>query len=170
MSASLLGDSVAPSLSGMDDPAVIEMAQELATNETVTELDLFGQSVGSEGAVALARALVTNTTLTALDCANNDIGVAGANALLHVLSTKKNVTLCILDLSGNREDVDASILARLADSLEENRMFHEDDVVLESPRLTEAASPPQQRPPGCGSNAAVSEESGEGDSVSAAIG
>ena len=72
------GGAASSSLGVVDDAAAIELAKELALNDTTaTELDLSAQEVGNAGATALAAALETNTTLTLLDLAINKVGAAG---------------------------------------------------------------------------------------------
>ncbi|KAI8599884.1 hypothetical protein EDD21DRAFT_432081 [Dissophora ornata] len=74
-------------------------ANSLKTNTTLTTLDLRGNSIGNEGALALSEALKTNTTLTTLNLWMNSIGKEGALALSETLKT--NTTLTTLDLEGN---------------------------------------------------------------------
>ena len=115
----LLGTARKPSLVNVDDVAAVQLAEELASNTTVTEIDLINQTVSDVGAKALAASLIQNTTLVSLDLSQNLIGSAGARALLVALD--ENKTLAALDLSGN-EEVDAGLLGAIANKLENNTM------------------------------------------------
>ncbi|KAF9944994.1 hypothetical protein BGZ72_001783, partial [Mortierella alpina] len=75
------------------------LSETLRTNATLTILDLRGNSIGDNGALALSEALKINSTLTTLDLWNNSIGDNGAQALSEALKT--NSTLTTLDLRGN---------------------------------------------------------------------
>lgn len=138
------GGAASSSLGVVDDAAAIELAKELALNDTTaTELDLSGQEVGNAGATALAAALETNTTLTLLDLAINKVGAAGAAAFLSVLQKKQNTTLQYLDLSGNGDDVDADVLCEIANALERNQMGDEMSIEVQM-RAVESAEPTPQ--------------------------
>ena len=50
-----------------------------------TELDLHGEKIGAEEAVALAKELKSNTTLTSLDVRGNSLGSKGGAALADAL-------------------------------------------------------------------------------------
>ena len=65
----------------------------------MTTLDLYGNSIGVDGAKAIAEALKVNTVLTKLYLFNNSIGVDGAKAIAEAL--KVNTVLTILSLGGN---------------------------------------------------------------------
>ncbi|KAG9061040.1 hypothetical protein KI688_007669 [Linnemannia hyalina] len=75
------------------------LSKALKTNSTLTTLDLFGNSIGRDGAQALSEALKTNSTLTTLDLKNSRIGSDGAQALFEALKT--NTTLTTLNLTDN---------------------------------------------------------------------
>ncbi|KAI8596099.1 hypothetical protein EDD21DRAFT_448106, partial [Dissophora ornata] len=77
----------------------LALSEILKTNTTLTTLDLEDNSIGDEGALALSKALKTNTTLTTLDLEDNSIGDEGALALSNALKT--NTTLITLYLWNN---------------------------------------------------------------------
>ena len=54
---------------------------------TLTNLDLYGNNVGPAGAQSLATVLKTNTTLTNLDLSLNNVFPAGAKSLATALKT-----------------------------------------------------------------------------------
>lgn len=90
--SAMLGDAAAPKLTTIDDAAAVELALELATNTTATELDLCGHAVCDPGAIALATALETNTALLNLDLAFNRITPAGAEVLLRWAAKQQGAT------------------------------------------------------------------------------
>ncbi|MDF1683913.1 MAG: hypothetical protein P1U36_04565 [Legionellaceae bacterium] len=73
------------------DPDVIRLCEALAQNTHINLLDLSGNFIGCEGAVALAQI----TTITSLDLSFNGIGEDGAVALA------ANTTLKLLNLGRN---------------------------------------------------------------------
>jgi len=48
---------------------------------SITELDLSGKSLGTEGALVLASYMEDNGAMSVLDVSNNEIGAEGAKAL-----------------------------------------------------------------------------------------
>ena len=92
---------------GLDDGAVATLAEALATNVTITALNLSGNEVGDAGAVALCAALLPTSPpagstssrlpppLAHLDLSDNAIGPVGAAALGHAVSG----AVCLLSLS-----------------------------------------------------------------------
>ena len=70
---------------------IIELCYVLASNATLTSLDVSSNQIGDAGAQALA----ANTTLTSLDVSYNQIGGAGAQALA------ANSALTALNVSSN---------------------------------------------------------------------
>jgi hypothetical protein len=92
------------------------LAEALKTNSTLTTLNLYKSSIGSDGAKALAEALKTNSTLTTLDLQRSSIGDDGAKALAEALKT--NSTLTTLDLSWNSIGSDGA--KALAEALKTN--------------------------------------------------
>ncbi|KAF9355426.1 hypothetical protein BGX26_006576 [Mortierella sp. AD094] len=75
------------------------LVKSLKTNVTLTTLELRGNQIGDEGALALSETLKTNTTLTTLDLESNRIQKEGALALSEALKT--NTTLTTLNLQSN---------------------------------------------------------------------
>ncbi|KAG9061042.1 hypothetical protein KI688_007671 [Linnemannia hyalina] len=76
------------------------LSKALKTNSTLTTLDLFGNSIGRDGAQALSEARKTNSTLNALKLISNWSASERAQALFEALNT--NSTLTTLDLRNNR--------------------------------------------------------------------
>ena len=74
---------------------VCQLAEALASNDTLTELDLSGNSFGDEGAAALARALRRNDALEVLSLRHAGILYGGAESLLYAVTTND---LCRLRL------------------------------------------------------------------------
>jgi len=64
---------------------VLPLATSLATNTTLTTLQLRGNGIGHDGARALAQALKTNKTLEVLDLWYNPIGEEGLESLAHAI-------------------------------------------------------------------------------------
>jgi hypothetical protein len=79
---------------------VILLSKALEINKSVVILDLYGNSIGNEGAIAIASALKINKTLTKLSLHDNRIGDDGAIAIARALET--NTTLTNLSLAFNR--------------------------------------------------------------------
>ncbi|KAG0025896.1 hypothetical protein BGZ82_009786 [Podila clonocystis] len=75
------------------------LSEALKTNTTLTNLDLWGNSIGDNGAQSLAEALKNNSTLTTLDLWRNSIGDNGALALAELL--ERNSSLTTLSLGYN---------------------------------------------------------------------
>ncbi|KAF9952842.1 hypothetical protein BGZ72_005874 [Mortierella alpina] len=65
----------------------------LKTNSTLATLNLYNNSIGSDGAKALAEALKTNSTLATLDLQRNSIRDDGAKALAEALKINSTVTI-----------------------------------------------------------------------------
>jgi hypothetical protein len=99
---------------GADDARAI--AAELRVNRTLTELNIWNNSIGAAGAASLAEALGVNTTLTELNLDNNSIGAAGAASLAEAL--RVNTTLTVLRLEYN--SLGASGAASLAEVFRAN--------------------------------------------------
>jgi Leucine Rich repeat len=78
----ILGDEQALNLSGkcVGDEEAKALGEELATNATLTPLDLGCNIIGDDGTAALANALLINTTLKELNLSRNRIGDEGAVA------------------------------------------------------------------------------------------
>lgn len=75
------------------------LAQKLASNETITELNLHGSYIYDAGAKHIANALKANKTITKLDVSFCKIGEKGAQELIQ--SLENNQSLTYLDISGN---------------------------------------------------------------------
>ena len=85
----------------------------LATNSTLTTLDLNSNKVGPVGAGRLAEALAINSTLIILDLSFNKVGDEGAGRLAEALAT--NSTLTTLNLYQNQVGDEGA--GRLAEAL-----------------------------------------------------
>lgn len=81
------------------EEGIVRIASLLQNNQTLEQLDLYGNHVGFEGIKALAAALEANTTLQVLDLQKCSIDDEGAQILAALL--KKNPALQELDLSYN---------------------------------------------------------------------
>ena len=101
-------------------PGVVQLAEALRGNETLTALDLGHCIVGDDGAVALAGALRVNTTLQKLNLENARIGAVGLRALLE--AARANSTLQELDVQTLRHE--DNLLQVLEDFLDENNLLH----------------------------------------------
>ena len=92
------------------------LAHVMATNSTVTELNLKCNGIVYSGAAAVAKAVEINSTLTTLLLSHNPIGESGAAALAKAVEI--NSTLTTLLLSHNR--IGESGAAALAKAVEIN--------------------------------------------------
>lgn len=90
-----------------------KIAELCAQNNTITELNLEGLSIGDEGAKKLAQ----NTTLLTLDLSNNQITSEGAKEFL------KNDNLISICFGNNA--IDNATLSAIADKLKSNKERHE---------------------------------------------
>lgn len=112
---------------GLFDHGMIELANALTVNTTLTELDLRNNNIGPTGAQCLAKALRRNTTLTSLDLRWNCIGSVGGQDLVSAL--EKNFALTQVFTSGN--DIPSTIVARMDSLCERNELkFDRDKGVL----------------------------------------
>jgi Ran GTPase-activating protein (RanGAP) involved in mRNA processing and transport len=82
------------------DDGAKAIAEALKDNTVLTTLYLGYNSIGDDGAKAIAEALKVNTVLTSLDLRSNLIGDDGAKAIAEAL--KDNYVLTTLDLDNNR--------------------------------------------------------------------
>ena len=98
------------------DSGVAILAHAMATNSTVTKMNLFRNGIGDSGAAALAKAVEINSTLTRFSLCDNRIGDSGAAALAKAVEI--NSTLTDLDLSSN--GIGDSGAAALAKAVEIN--------------------------------------------------
>ena len=93
----------------------------LSNNNTLKELRLHNNAIGTEGTKCLATALTNNKTLKVLDLYNNSIGREGAKCLAAALV--KNNTLRELDLNDN--NIGAEGVKFLAAALKVNATLEE---------------------------------------------
>ena len=82
----------------MGSEGAVAFASMLATNKSLTKLDMCECSIQGEGAVCLAKALEKNSTVREFGISYNPIGLEGAIAFGSML--KKNRNLEILDFMG----------------------------------------------------------------------
>ncbi|KAL0237861.1 hypothetical protein GEMRC1_012335 [Eukaryota sp. GEM-RC1] len=92
------------------------LAEALKINSKVKTIDLSCNSIGAEGARALADALKVNTTVTSVDLCENSVGAEGAIYLAELL--KLNSTLTSINLSQNSIGVEGA--TALAEALKVN--------------------------------------------------
>ena len=116
-----------------DASGAVALAEALATNTVLRELDLYDNHLGSEGGTALATLLAANSTLTSLSLAGvggfsnaGGVGPEGGEAIAEAL--KVNVALEVLDLSLNQLDGEAA--KALADALYTNTTLRKLEVQL----------------------------------------
>ena len=98
------------------DSGAAILAHAMATNSTVTELNLYCKGIGDSGAAALAKAVEINSKLTYLCLFHNRIGDSAAAALAKAVEI--NSTLTWLNLSYN--GIGDSGAAALAKAVEIN--------------------------------------------------
>ena len=84
----------------LGDPVVTVLAAPIATNATLSDLNLGCNKIGDEGGIAIGKALSVNATLTTLYLGSNDIGDEGGVAIAKALSV--NATLTTLFLWANK--------------------------------------------------------------------
>ena len=84
---------------GINDAFAAAISQVLTRNSFLTELSLFGNSIGNSGAIHLSQALKANSSLTSLDLMDNSIGDSGASSLFQALTANSSLTQ--LDLKDN---------------------------------------------------------------------
>ena len=94
-----------------------QLIQVFDNDSTLTELGLYSNRIGAEGAKALATALQTNSSLSTLYLGNNEIGDEGAQALATALHT--NSSLSSLSLGYNQ--IGAEGAQALATALQTNK-------------------------------------------------
>ena len=94
-----------------------QLAKALATNRTLTDLDLWGNRVGDDGAGLVLGALETNQTLMRLNLRWNAFGAGAVHGVENVL--RRNHTLTELDLWGNELGDEGA--AAVAAGLKSNR-------------------------------------------------
>jgi NLR family CARD domain-containing protein 3 len=108
----------------IDGEQAQKIAKELATNTTLTELNLRCNRIGDNGAAAIGRALTQNQTLTAIWLEGNQISDDGATALATALT--ENTTLTHLYLYKN--GIGPVGAAAMADTLGQNTCLSELDL------------------------------------------
>lgn len=101
-------------------PGIVQLAEALHGNETLTALSLGHCIVGDDGAVALAGALRVNHTLLKLNLENCRIGALGLRALLE--AARVNSTLQELDIQSPRRS--GNLRQLMEDFLDENMGLH----------------------------------------------
>ena len=94
----------------------VAFADMLATNKSLTELNMSGCSIQGEGAVCLAKAMENNSSMTEFDVSYNPFGSEGAVAFASML--KKNQCLKTLDLCDDSVGVEGAL--ELIESLKHN--------------------------------------------------
>lgn len=113
------------------------LGEALTKNNTLTLLGLCDNRIGKRGTSAIASALLVNSALTHLDLGENELKDV-ENALAEML--RKNTTLRILDLAGNKVTGEGAIAIfqalRKNGSLRELNLFRTDLAVLESGKET----------------------------------
>ena len=100
------------------------IADALANNHTLQEIDLRNNKIGPQGIQSLALALKHNTTLKRLDLRWNNAGIVGGRAIVECL--KWNNTIIELDLTGN--EIPEDILTSIAISIERNKENYRNQV------------------------------------------
>ena len=110
------------------------LADVLASNTTLTSLDLRNNKLGPEAAQQLAKALTSNTTLQKLDLRWNELGLEGLKPFISLLESRQS-GLKVLELSGNKapEDITRQIDALLRGEVAAQQSF-EASGSLTSPR------------------------------------
>ena len=70
------------------------MADALRVNASITELSIYGNSVGDEGTVTICEAIQSNkeTKLASLNLGNNDIFQMGAKSVAAMLAVTGSIT------------------------------------------------------------------------------
>src|ERR1700729_2356055 len=64
----------------------------LKNNDTITDIDLADNEIGTEGAKVIADVLKVNHTITYIDLTNNEIGTEGAKVIAGVLKVNNTIT------------------------------------------------------------------------------
>ena len=109
----------------------VAFANMLATNKSLTKLYMSGYSIQGEGAVCLAKAMEKNSSVTVFDISGNPIGSEGAVAFASML--KKNQCLKTLYLCDDSVGVEGAL--ELIESLKHN-------TTLEKLELSWSCKPP----------------------------
>jgi hypothetical protein len=85
---------------GMLETGVQALCKALATNTSITEVDLRNNSIGPSGGAAIGAMLSSNTAIRRLDLRWNNLGVNGGRALAAALENNRHVLE--LEVSGNK--------------------------------------------------------------------
>lgn len=93
----------------IDDTAMIAMGQMLKSNSTLTELNIAGCEIWTDGARSVADALKQNTTLLRLNVGGNEIGDDGVIAIVDAIKENYSSSLSVLDLSDNNIEIIGAI-------------------------------------------------------------
>ena len=112
------------------------IAQALSFNSSLTTLDLRSNRLGNLGAASISQALSSNSTLTELNLYSNEIGNKGATAIAEAISI--NCSLTTLDLEDNQ--IGDTGAASIAQALSTNFTFTTLDLYnneIQAPTLTE---------------------------------
>jgi len=86
------------------DKGAMEVAAALATNTTLTALDLSGMRIGDDGADKLATVLYVNKTLSLLRLHKNKISDKGAGRIALALRYNHTVTAVFISMSNSISD------------------------------------------------------------------
>jgi len=98
----------------LDDADVRALAEALATNTSVTSINMHDNpNVGVVSARALARALMTNSSVTSLNLSATGIGVAGVRALTLALMTNTSLEKLYLEYNGLGDEGMLALVAGL---------------------------------------------------------
>ena len=109
----------------------VAFADMLATNKSLTELNMRGCSIQEQGAICLAKALEKNFTVKKFDISENPIGSRGAVAFASMLTKNQ----CLKRLSLHADSVGVEGALELIESLKHN-------TTLEELKLSERCKPP----------------------------
>ena len=102
----------------IDDTELLQIAELMKINKTVTTLNITNSSISDKGFKTLCDALKTNTTLTTLNLSNNKI--TDTQFIILIKGLQKNTTLEILNLSGNILN-DNDVYLKLGEFLKQNK-------------------------------------------------
>ncbi|KAH9250831.1 hypothetical protein BASA81_011341 [Batrachochytrium salamandrivorans] len=109
---------------GIWEAGIHSIADSLALNQTLEELDLRNNKIGPQASQHLAFALKHNTRLRTLDLRWNNAGLIGGRAFLDLL--KWNTVLMDLNLTGN--DIPEDLHRGISSALERNSDRYKHDI------------------------------------------
>ncbi|KAI4891653.1 hypothetical protein NFI96_019934 [Prochilodus magdalenae] len=101
---------------GMWEEGFSIFCEGLASNTSLTQLDLRNNQINHQGAAELALALKRNSVLQELDLRWNNIGLLGGRSLLDAL--QQNRTLLQLEMAGN--NIPSDVLRAIEQSMQHN--------------------------------------------------